>query len=190
MRVISGKYRGRNLKGPSGMDIRPTSDRLRETLFNIFGLHVRGAVVLDVFGGTGAVGIEALSRGAREVVFIERDKSACRLIQQNLKLCAIAAGFRVLQQDVFTALRSLAREQFHPDIIYFDPPYDWKPYGDLLEITFKQNLALQSSHVVIEHFRKSDLPESEDYYHRSRLVRQGDHCLSFYQASSSEETAK
>ena len=85
MRVISGKYRGRRLKGPRGMDLRPTGDRLKETLFNILKPRISGAVVLDVFSGTGSVGIEALSRGAGRVVFVERDPAAKSLIQQNLQ---------------------------------------------------------------------------------------------------------
>ncbi len=172
------------MKGPDGTDIRPTGDRLKETLFNILGTRVAGAVLLDVFGGTGAIGIEALSRGAREVVFIESTAAGSRLIRQNLDLCSVKGGYRLLQQDVFTALRSLARQGFRADIVFFDPPYNWKPYGDLIEIIFKKGLVSHACRVVIEHHRKADLPESGDGYSRSRVVRQGDHCLSFYQASS------
>ncbi len=160
--------------------MRPTGDRLKETLFNILGAEIRGAVLLDVFSGTGAIGLEALSRGAREVVFIERDPDGTRLIRSNLELCGVNSGFRIIQQDVFTALRSLCRSGFRPDAVFLDPPYDWKPYGDLLDIIFKQGLARQDSRIVIEHHRKAALPESGEGYQRIRLVRQGDHCLSFY----------
>ncbi len=174
------------MKGPTGTEVRPTGDRLKETLFDIIGDRVAGAVLLDAFGGTGAIGIEGLSRGAREVVFIENTLAACRLIKHNLDLCSVKSGYRLLQQDVFTALRSLAREGFRADIIFFDPPYDWKPYRDLIEIVFKKNLLSCPTrcYVVIEHHRKAVLPESGTGYYRSRLVRQGDHCLSFYRASS------
>jgi 16S rRNA (guanine966-N2)-methyltransferase len=182
MRVISGKYRGRKLKGPDGLELRPTGDRLKETLFNILGRSVAGAVMLDVFGGAGAIGIEALSRGAREVVFIESATAGCRLIRRNLELCGIETGYRIIHQDVFPALRALARQGFKANIVFFDPPYDWNPYHDLLEITFVRGLLADPARVVIEHHRKANLPESGDVYRRSRQLRQGDHCLSFYEA--------
>jgi 16S rRNA (guanine966-N2)-methyltransferase len=162
------------------MDLRPTGDRLKESLFNILGPGIAGAAVLDVFSGTGAIGIEALSRGAREVVFIENAERSARLISKNLQLCGIGSGCRIIKQDVFMALRSLARQGFKANIVFFDPPYDWKPYLDLLEIVFKRELLLPSARVVIEHYRKAVLPETGDGYARSRVVRQGDHCLSFY----------
>ena len=180
MRIISGKFRGRTLKGPSGENVRPTGDRLRETLFDILGGEIRGAVLLDVFAGTGAVGLEAISRGAREVVFIERRSDGSRLIRQNIELCGVKTGYRILQQDAFTALRFLSHEGFKPDVAFLDPPYDWKPYRDLLEIIFKQGLARRDSRIIIEHHRKAALPPAGEGYHRIRLVRQGDHCLSFY----------
>ncbi len=180
MRVISGTYKGRRLKGPDGLELRPTGDRLKETLFNILGPRIAGAVVLDVFGGTGAIGIEALSRGATEVVFIENSPAAHRLIQNNLKLCKIETGYRILKEDAFTALRSLARRGFKAGFAFFDPPYDWTPYRDLLEITFSRELLPDDGLAIIEHYRKASLPESGDGFRRSRVVRQGDHCLSFY----------
>ena len=184
MRVISGKYKGRRLKGPEGLELRPTGDRLKETLFNILGPKIAGASVLDVFGGTGAIGIEALSRGAREVTFIESSTAANRLIVQNLKLCGIETGYRILKEDVFPALRSLARQGFKAGVTFFDPPYDWKPYRDLLEIAFNRDILSGGGLAVIEHYRKASLPESGDGFHRSRIVRQGDHCLSFYEGVS------
>jgi 16S rRNA (guanine966-N2)-methyltransferase len=181
MRVISGKYRGRRLKGPKGTDLRPTGDRLKETLFNILKPQISGAVVLDVFSGTGAIGIEALSRGADRTVFIERDPSANALIRRNLEICGIEDDFSIIRQDAFKALRSLARQEFSVDIIYFDPPYDWEPYPDLLKLAFKLVPASRHACVVIEHRRNAVLPESGEEYRRYRLVRQGDKCLSFYQ---------
>lgn len=163
------------------MEARPTGDRLKETLFNVLGNSVAGAVMLDVFGGSGAVGIEALSRGAREAVFIESADAMCRLIRHNLELCGIKTGYRIIQQDVFMALRFLARQGFKASIVFFDPPYDWKPYNDLLEITFARDLLAQPFRVVIEHHRKAILPESGEGYRRFRVLRQGDHCLSFYE---------
>jgi 16S rRNA (guanine966-N2)-methyltransferase len=185
MRVISGAFRGRRLKGPRDTGVRPTGDRLKETLFDILGPDIRGAIVLDVFGGSGAIGIESLSRGAREVVFVENDQSSCRLIRENLEICGVRAGYRILSHDVFTALRSLARDGFKANIVFFDPPYKWKPYGDLLQITLP-GLVHPDAAVVIEHYRKAVLPESGRGYARYRVVRQGDHCLSFFMKQEPE----
>jgi 16S rRNA (guanine966-N2)-methyltransferase len=181
MRVISGKYGGRKLRGPDGIELRPTGDRLKETLFNILQSDVLGAIVLDAFGGTGAIGIEALSRGAREVVFIESADVACQLIRKNLELCGIETGYCLIRKDVFAALRQLARQGLKANIVFFDPPYNWKPHRDLLELVFRRELLSQPSRVIIEHHRKAVLPESGDGYRRYRIVRQGDHCLSFYE---------
>jgi len=180
MRIISGRLRGRKLKGPRGRDVRPTSDRLKETLFDIIGPDISDSVVLDGFAGTGAIGLEALSRGAGEVVFIERDPEGSRLIRQNLNRCAVETGYRIIRHDIFTALRSLGREGFKSDIVFLDPPYDWKPYADLLDIIFKQALVRSGSLAVVEHYRKSALPEAGEQYRRVRVVCQGDHRLSFY----------
>jgi 16S rRNA (guanine(966)-N(2))-methyltransferase RsmD len=162
------------------MELRPTGDKLKETLFNILGNAINGAVVLDAFAGAGAIGIEALSRDAKEVLFIESNLSARRLIQHNLKLCGITQGCRIVEEDIFMALRSLARQGCKVDIAYFDPPYNWKPYQDLLDIAFNRGLVSDSASVVIEHHRKAEMPETGDGYLRFRMVRQGDHCLSFF----------
>jgi 16S rRNA (guanine(966)-N(2))-methyltransferase RsmD len=169
------------------LDTRPTGDRLKETLFNILGSSVREAVVLDVFGGSGAIGIEAVSRGARQVICIEIAEAACRLIRRNLELCGIKAGYRLMKQDVFAAMRLLGRQGFKANIVFFDPPYDFEPYNDLLDITFTRGLLARPAHVVIEHHRKASLPDSGNGYRRSRLLSQGDHCLSFYAELADDE---
>ena len=184
MRVITGKYRGRRLKGPEGLEMRPTGDRLKESLFGILSPALSDAVVLDCFSGTGAIGIEALSRGARQVVFIESSRVSCRLIRSNLKLCGIASGARLIQEDVFGALRDLGRKGFQADVIFFDPPYDFQPYKDLLDIVYSRGLAAPSAPVVIEHRRKAALPEEGQNYRLARVTRQGDQCLSFYSECS------
>jgi 16S rRNA (guanine(966)-N(2))-methyltransferase RsmD len=180
MRIISGRLRGRKLRGPRGLEIRPTGDRLKQTLFDILGARVIDSVFLDAFAGTGSIGLEAISRGAREVVFIESGTAASRLVRQNLELCGIEGGYRLLRDDVFTALRALAREGFVPETAYFDPPYDWKPYGDLLDILFRPSMSITSTIGIIEHRRKCAVPDSGELYTRFRTVVQGDKCLSFY----------
>ncbi|MEJ2110528.1 MAG: 16S rRNA (guanine(966)-N(2))-methyltransferase RsmD [Acidobacteriota bacterium] len=180
MRVISGKYRGRRLKGPKGMELRPTGDRLKETLFNILKPVIQGAWFVDVFSGTGSIGIEALSRGAGEVVFIERDPSAVALIRYNLELCGIQDGYTIVQDDVFRVLRALARKNCRTDILFFDPPYNWEPFADLLKLAWNPAMITPDTSVIIEHTRKAVLPTGGNAYVRSRVVCQGNSCLSFY----------
>jgi 16S rRNA (guanine(966)-N(2))-methyltransferase RsmD len=184
MRVIAGKYRGRRLKGPEGLEMRPTGDRLKESLFGILSPDIPDAIILDCFSCTGAIGIEALSRGAKQVVFIESSDAGYRLIRENLKLCGITSGARVIKEDVFGALRALGRKGFQADVIFFDPPYDFLPYKDLLEIVFSRGLLATSARVVIEHRRKAVLPEEGLNYRRTRVARQGDQCLSFYSTNT------
>src|SRR6476469_5092179 len=130
MRIVGGEYRGRILKSPTWDGLRPTSDRLRETLFNILGPSVRGARVLDGFAGTGAIGIEARSRGAAQVTFVEKDPRAVALIEANLAACGIGADYNVRRGDVLAALRSPGAAF---DLILLDPPYDLHPVSPTLE---------------------------------------------------------
>ena len=123
MRVIAGSFKGRRLKAPTWQGLRPTSDKLRETLFNIVGRRIDGARVLDGYAGTGAVGIEALSRGAADVSFIETDARATALVEANLALCGVERGYTIHRGDVASVLRRLpAGAAF--DLILLDPPYD------------------------------------------------------------------
>src|SRR5687767_14823586 len=123
MRIIAGQYKGRRLKAPSWEGVRPTSDKLRETLFNILSPRIDGARVVDGFAGTGAVGIEALSRGAAHVLFIERDRRAAALIASNLDRCGVKQGYTIECGDVASVLRRSpgATER---DLVLLDPPYD------------------------------------------------------------------
>jgi 16S rRNA (guanine966-N2)-methyltransferase len=180
MRIITGMFRGRRLLGPRGMELRPTSDRLKEALFNILAAEIPHSRVLDVFAGTGAIGLEALSRGAQQVVFIESSKAAVKLIRQNLEICGVTSGFRIIAGDVFTSLRAAGREGFQAEIAFMDPPYNWGPYRDLLELVFACGIAVPSTRVVVEHHRKALLPESGAGFQRERVVKQSDKCLSFY----------
>ncbi len=180
MRVISGSYRGRKLLGPRGRELRPTSDRLKESLFNILSPAISRSAVLDLFAGTGAIGIEAISRGAREVVFVEDGHEGCALIRRNLESCGISTGCRLIRRDAFTALRQLSREGFVADIVFIDPPYLWQPYADLLDTIYRGGLVHESSQVIVEHYRRANLPKTGAGFKLTRIVRQGDHCLSFY----------
>src|SRR5689334_11571765 len=129
MRVIAGIYKGRRLKTLEGSALRPTSDRMRETLFNILAPRIEGARLLDLCAGSGAIGIEALSRGAAHVTFVEASRKAASVISENLRHCGIRENYRFIARDALAALKYAARDNQQFDIIYFDPPYDSDLYS-------------------------------------------------------------
>jgi 16S rRNA (guanine966-N2)-methyltransferase len=191
MRVIAGKFRSRQLKSLKGMALRPTSDRLRETLFNVIAGRVEGSRLLDVFAGTGAVGIEALSRGAREVVFIENHAQAAALIKKNLESLGLRVGARVLALDALRGLERLAGETAAKpeayDIAFLDPPYAAaEEYQRVLSYLGASALLAEGSLVIAEHRRNLDLPELAGRLERVRVLRQGDAGLSFYRCTIEE----
>jgi len=192
MRVIAGKYRSRTLRSLRGMDTRPTSDRLRETLFNVLSAGnpaaLEGTVWLDLFAGTGAVGVEALSRGAKQVYFVESSPSALETIQKNLESLGIASGFRVLQEKLPHPLERIGRESFTADVIFLDPPYQMQDaYTDTLRAIAESSLIRPESIVVAEHEKKFDPGEGFGRLQRFRLLVQGSAALSFYRLRDSGE---
>ena len=188
MRVIAGKFRSRQLKSLRGTALRPTSDRLRETLFNVIADRVEGSRFLDVFAGTGAVGIEALSRGARDVLFIENHRPAAALIEKNLESLGLRAEARVVALDALRGLERLAGEAAAKpkdyDIVFLDPPYAAaEDYRRVLVFLGASSLLSEGSLVIAEHQRKFELPEREGQLERMRVLRQGDAALSFYRCT-------
>ncbi len=186
MRVISGKYRSRPLVSLRGMDIRPTSDRLRETLFNVLTAGnpeaLSGSVWLDLFAGTGAVGIEALSRGAREVYFVESSRAAVETIRKNLRSLGISAGFELLQEGLPQALGRLEREKRVADVVFMDPPYRMTgAYVETLRTLAESSLIGPTSTLVVEHEKKFDPGAEFSSLRRYRELVQGSTTLSFYQ---------
>jgi 16S rRNA (guanine966-N2)-methyltransferase len=189
MRVIAGQYRSRPLRSLRGMDIRPTADRLRESLFNVLCAGnpdaLAGSTWLDLYAGTGAVGIEVLSRGAAEVYFVEVSKPAADLIAQNLKALAITSGFRLIRADVGKALRQLESQGVAADYVFLDPPYRMRDeYGRVLGALAGSSLLSESSLVIAEHERKFDPGESFARLQRYRQLEQGAAGLSFYRLDS------
>ena len=185
MRVIAGTYRSRILKSLKGLALRPTSDRLRETLFNILGPTVPGSLFLDLFAGTGAVGIEALSRGATEAVFIENHAPAAALIRRNLESLGIRSGAQVFPVDILRGLENLAakRKPSDPpfDFVFLDPPYAaTEEYDRVLEFLGDSAIVAPGGRVIAEHLRKRALPKRIGELELVRVVEQGDAALSFY----------
>jgi 16S rRNA (guanine966-N2)-methyltransferase len=189
MRVIAGKYRSRALRSLRGMDIRPTSDRLRETLFNVLTAGnpaaLEGSVWLDLYAGTGAVGIEALSRGAKEVYFVERSPAAANAIRSNLESLSITNGFKILQDDLARAFWRMERQHVAADVVFIDPPYRMQDaYGNTLRTLADSSLVWAMSIVIAEHEKKFDPGEEFGALRRFRRLVQGSAALSFYRMGS------
>ncbi len=183
MRVIAGKYRSRTLQSLPGNDTRPTYDRLKETLFNVLSSagKLDGAVFLDLFAGTGSVGIEALSRGAAQVYFIESGRKAAQVIRANLGSLGITNGAEVLERSVTDGVRYLATSDLHADVIFLDPPYAMQGvYEQVLRIIEKTGILNDSGVVVAEHEKRFDPGTREGSLSRYRTLSQGDSALSFY----------
>lgn len=149
MRVIAGTARSLKLSTPEGMDTRPTTDRIKETLFNMIQFDIQGACFLDLFAGSGGIGIEALSRGAKEAVFVDNGKEACSCIEKNLKHTRLEASGSVYKQDVFVALTALEyRQKF--DIVFMDPPYHKELEQRVLEYFTASSLADENTLFIFE----------------------------------------
>jgi 16S rRNA (guanine(966)-N(2))-methyltransferase RsmD len=182
LRVIAGTLKGRRLKAPTWDGVRPTSDKLRETLFNILAPRIGGARFLDGYAGTGAVGIEALSRGAKAVTFVEHDRRAETLIAENLAHCGVEHGYAIIRSTVARAIDQLDAAAFGPyelfDIVWFDPPYDEQPDA-VLEAAGV--LIAPGGLLVLEHARRRQVPETAGRLMRVRQVASGDSALAFYE---------
>ncbi len=184
MRVIAGKFHGRNLKSPPSLRVRPTSDRLRETLFNVVAPRIEGARFLDLCAGSGAVGIEAISRGATHATFVDQSRRMCALIASNIGLCRIAAEESSVVHDEASAfVRSAAKcgsESW--DIVFYDPPYA-DDYLDVLNLFAPGtgSLLARAGLLVVEHHHKKSLPDELGNIQRQRILKQGDSALSFYE---------
>jgi 16S rRNA (guanine(966)-N(2))-methyltransferase RsmD len=183
MRVIAGKYRSRPLRSLRGLDLRPTADRLRETLFDVLTAGnpsaLQGTVWLDLYAGTGAVGIEALSRGAAIVYFVESSARATELVKQNLQSLDVKAGFEILTQVTKRALAWLEAKGVAADFVFLDPPYHMEDeYGQTLQLL--PALLKANSIVIAEHQKKFDPGDVFAPLRRYRKLKQGDAALSFY----------
>ena len=187
MRVIAGTYRSRALKAPEGLATRPTSDRLRETLFNVLAPRIEGAAFLDLYAGSGAVGIEALSRGAGRVAFVERSEAALAVLRENLEKLGLRGTARVHAVSVSAFLNRAAagpKPERH-EVVFLDPPYDGaEEYARTLGLLggAAQELLAEGAVVVAEHRRKARLEDRYGALVRTRLLEQGDAALSFYAA--------
>lgn len=178
MRVIAGSLKGRRLKAPDWEGLRPTSDKLRETLFNILAPRMADARVVDAYAGTGAIGIEALSRGAREVTFVEQDRRALALIAENLAHCGIATGYNIVRAGALRAFESFKPGAF--DIILLDPPYE-ADEGEVAAVLATAGRCVAADGIVVlERGRRHAAPDAAGGLARTRDVISGASALTFY----------
>jgi len=178
MRVIAGEFKSRRLKAPPGGECRPTPDRLREALFSILAPTLDGATFLDVYAGCGAVGIEALSRGAARAIFIERHRGHAEVLRENLKALQLEARAQVFVGQAADVLTHQTAA-----IVFVDPPYPLKAeYGKALAILGKRPAPL----VLVQHDKRQELPATAGRLERYRELKQGDNVISFYRPAGAE----
>lgn len=182
MRVVAGTQKGRRLKTSPTFQLRPTSARVREALFSILAEHVKGAQWLDLYAGTGAIGIEALSRGAEHVVFVEPNSSSIRILRENIARCSYTNKSTVVNCETRKFLQSSETSKFSHlfDVIFADPPYHDTDWENLLTILSNSDQLSSQGLMVLEHFHKTSLPEQTGNLHRLRQARYGDSTLTFY----------
>jgi 16S rRNA (guanine966-N2)-methyltransferase len=179
MRVISGTSKGRRLATPKSRAIRPTSDRVKESIFNLLGGEVEGKVVLDLFAGTGSLGIEALSRGAKKAIFVEKGRQALRLIQRNLSHVGVRERSEILPKEVNRAIGTLKQKGESFDLILMDPPYEKGLIRKTLLKLQSHRIYHEDSILVIEHDRREPIPEMGEGWTLIRQRRIGDTMISF-----------
>ena len=189
MRVIAGQAKGTKLTSIKGSQVRPTLDQVKETLFNILGHDLSGEFFLDLFGGSGAVGIEALSRGAEKVVWVENNRQSQDLIYANIKKCRFGSNdesktsyfnWELLKMDAFQVFPMLEKKALKFDVIYIDPPFADNLYEKCLIGLSKSQLLKKESLIVVEHHNKNFLQEIYGRLSRSDQRQSGDTSLSFY----------
>jgi len=180
LRVISGSRRGRKLLTVKGMSTRPTADRMRESLFNILSNRVIGSHILDLFAGTGALGIEALSRGATSAVFIDKEKEALFIIERNLEICRLGEQSKVLKWNIATNLKCLEGKEPKFDMVFMDPPYDQGLAQKALANLYQSNSVTNGAIVVVEHSPAEPVSENLFGFEMTDQRRYGRTCFSFF----------
>ncbi len=182
MRVIAGQAKNKKLKAPPDLSTRPITDMIKEALFNVLGSKVHDAIFLDLFAGSGSVGIEALSRGAKQVVFVDSSYNAVKIIKYNLEQCRFSTGVEVYKNDVFKALDILEKRKLVFNIIYIDPPFTNPDIFDevMSYLDDKPQLLEPSGIIIIRTQRKKSLPEQYKNLRKSRLSEYGESVLHYY----------
>ncbi|MCG9129322.1 16S rRNA (guanine(966)-N(2))-methyltransferase RsmD [Candidatus Poribacteria bacterium] len=183
MRIIAGKYKGRRLASPKGVSVRPTSDRVKESVFSIIQKDIINANFLDLCAGTGNIGIEAISRGAKQVTFLECNPVSLKLIRQNLDNCGIEISesqVQVIAYDIYKGIKTLHKQLETFELIYFDPPYDADMYIKCLTQLSETRLLNVTGRILVEHHKKTLLPPEIGSLAIEKQRQYGDTCVSFF----------
>lgn len=180
MRVISGKVRGLKLNTPKNEDVRPTTDRVKESLFNIINPYIMESDVLDLFAGTGSLGIECLSRGANRCVFVDVSKESISIVKSNIKKARVENESIVLNLDFKDAINKLKLQNNKFDVIFMDPPYYKNMFIDALEKITEASLLKEDGIIIIEHDTKDKFPEKINTIIQTKSKKYGNTTLTFY----------
>lgn len=181
MRVIAGSAKGKKLLAPSGLDTRPITDRIKEALFNVLSWDIENALFLDLFAGSGSVGIEALSRGADQVSFVDKGNAAVRIIKENLENCGFKNKAEVLCLDVFKSLQYFQRQEHKFDIIYVDPPFtNEKIFDDFMAAIDNVAILREDGILIIRTRRQKSMPDTLNTLQKYRCNHYGESTLHYY----------
>jgi 16S rRNA (guanine966-N2)-methyltransferase len=186
MRVISGICKGLPLKAVPGSNTRPTTDKVKESIFNMIGPYFDGGLVVDLFAGSGSLGIEALSRGMDTCIFIDKDAKAFQTINENLKKCHLEDQAEVFRIDATRALKALAKREVNIDLLFLDPPYQQTEYYNLAETMVKKELLSSHAIIMCEHEKTVDLPEKIHTFSLDRRETYGNTIISIYRMLKEE----
>jgi 16S rRNA (guanine966-N2)-methyltransferase len=186
MRVIAGTARGMKLKAPKGMQVRPTADRVKEALFSILGSRIPGACFIDLYAGSGAIGIEALSRGAEYCIFVENKRTNIALIKENITKTGLVNKTRVICADAIKTMKSLALENIKADLLFMDPPYEYINIGTIVDSVLELSIVSESGLIVAEHAFSNR--QWADKFISTRQKKYGDTCLTFIPIGNSIRT--
>ncbi|MGX9133555.1 16S rRNA (guanine(966)-N(2))-methyltransferase RsmD [Rummeliibacillus sp. JY-2-4R] len=186
MRVISGERKGMPLKAVNGMTTRPTTDKVKESLFNIIGPYFNGGIVLDLFAGSGGLGIESLSRGMDKAIFIEKDGRAFQNLKDNITKCRYEDRSELYRNDATRALKILIKKEVQADLIFLDPPYKKHQYYEMVEDIVLNNVISKEGTIVCEHDTEIELPVAFLDFHKVREERYGGTIISFYRLAEEE----
>ncbi len=181
MRVISGKARGQALRAPEGLNTRPTTDRVKESIFNIIQTRLYDSIIIDLFAGSGNLGIESLSRNASKAYFIDNNKNSIESIKENLKKTKLENDSIVIQMDVVSAMKKLSLENVKANIIFLDPPYSKGFVAPILNEIVSLQLLDNDGIVIVEHKKTDEIPESIHNLQKYRTNHYGDIAVSFYE---------
>ena len=180
MRVVSGSCKGMGLKAVPGSSTRPTTDKVKEAIFNMVGPYFNGGIGLDLFAGSGSLGIEALSRGLEKVIFVDRDAKAIQIIQENIHNCKIVDAVEVYRNDALRAMKAIIKREITFDYIFLDPPYKQQQLIKLLHMINENQLLNSSGAIVCEHSSDIELPERVGRFIRSKNEQYGVISITIY----------